>query len=558
MTAGELMVMIGLDNSDFNRGMDEASSKAGGFGGIMKTAALGVAAGTAAVAAAGAALLAFASRTSAAADEIDKTSIKLGISTDALQEMDFWASQNGISQGTLERAVGRLNQRIGMAAEGNDKYADAFGVLGIAIQDTEGNLRDTEDVLAETISKLSAIEDPAIRSARAAEIFGTSTARQLMPALQEGSLSMEEAAEKAHELGLVMSKESIDANVKFQDSMDAVKRSIEAGFMQVMTEILPILQAFLDWIMEHMPMIQATIGAVMGFISNIVEAAFSIFETHVLPLLNELFEWVQDNMPQIQSEFNSRFNKIREIVESFVTLVMVLWERFGGVIMTVVVTAFEFIWHTIEDLLDVILGIVNFFIGVFTGDWELMRESLEEIWDALWNTIKRVVETAWTLLRGAFGALFTNIKGWFMDLAVSAFEWGQSMISSFIEGIRSMFGALRDTARSMQEVVEDYSGYMSPTRKGPGRFVEQWGANMVKGFMSGMEMALPELEGVMAGMFPSVAMTAGTQAGAEATGATQNITQTINIHANNGATASDLARKTKQASRALAMEWQVG
>ena len=52
-------------------------------------------------------------------DKISKGAQKVGITTDAYQEMDYWASQNGLSSDNMEKAVGRLNQRIGMAADGN-------------------------------------------------------------------------------------------------------------------------------------------------------------------------------------------------------------------------------------------------------------------------------------------------------------------------------------------------------------------------------------------------------------------------------------------------------
>src|SRR5690606_8915995 len=74
----------------------------------------------------GAAIAGAVTKTAQAGDEIATTAPKLGVTTDALQEMRYWAEQNGLSQDRLDRAVGRLNQRIGRAIDGNQKYADAF------------------------------------------------------------------------------------------------------------------------------------------------------------------------------------------------------------------------------------------------------------------------------------------------------------------------------------------------------------------------------------------------------------------------------------------------
>jgi len=127
---------------------------------------------TAPLLALGGGILAMSNKYARMGDEIAKTSAKLGVSTDALQVMDFWASQNGISSSAMERSVGRLNQRIGRAVDGNEKYASAFALLGVEIEDSNGKIRETEDVMRDTIASLRDIEDPALRSARAAEVFG--------------------------------------------------------------------------------------------------------------------------------------------------------------------------------------------------------------------------------------------------------------------------------------------------------------------------------------------------------------------------------------------------
>src|SRR5690625_7442430 len=88
-------------------------------------------------------------------DDIAKSSTKLGVTTDTYQEMEYWASQNGLSSNDMERAVGRLNQRIGLAAEGNEKYSNALERLGVDMNAVKEGTVSTEDAMYQSIQTLS-------------------------------------------------------------------------------------------------------------------------------------------------------------------------------------------------------------------------------------------------------------------------------------------------------------------------------------------------------------------------------------------------------------------
>lgn len=211
------------------------------------------------VAALGGGLLGLTNRATESADEIAKGAEKMGVSTDFYQESAYWASQNGISQEQMEKAVGRLNQRMGKAVDGNKKYAEALGKLGVDLGAVEDGSLSTEDAMAQSITTLSEMDNEHEKAALATEMFGTRMARDLLPALNDGSLSMEEARDKAKELGLVMGGEQLEKAEKFQDSMDNVKRSLGAVGMEIGLELMPYFQQMLDWIIDHMPQIRETI-----------------------------------------------------------------------------------------------------------------------------------------------------------------------------------------------------------------------------------------------------------------------------------------------------------
>ncbi|MEK0177461.1 transglycosylase SLT domain-containing protein, partial [Tetragenococcus halophilus] len=210
-----------------------------------------------------------------AADEIAKGAEKMGVSTDFYQESAYWASQNGISQEQMEKAVGRLNQRMGQAVDGNEKYAEALEKLGVDLGAVEDGSLSTEDAMAQSITTLSEMDNENEKAALATEMFGTRMARDLLPALNDGSLSMEEAREKAQELGLVMGGEQLEKAEEFQDSMDDVKRSLSAVGMEIGLELMPYFQQMLDWIIDHMPQIRETIT---GAFDTVMDKAHSLYD----------------------------------------------------------------------------------------------------------------------------------------------------------------------------------------------------------------------------------------------------------------------------------------
>jgi hypothetical protein len=82
-----------------------------------------------------------------AADSIGKTADKLGITTSALQEYRFAASQSGVETKTLDMALQRFTRRVGEAAQEKGELKDTLKQYNIAVRDSKGQTRVTVDVL---------------------------------------------------------------------------------------------------------------------------------------------------------------------------------------------------------------------------------------------------------------------------------------------------------------------------------------------------------------------------------------------------------------------------
>ena len=444
--AGNRTLKLSLlaDSKEFGKGLKDGETRLSKFGGVVKNVGKGVAAGAGIVAGLGVAAFAASTKVAEAGDRIAKGASKLGITTDAYQEMEYWASQNGLSHDQMERAVGRLNQRIGDAADGTGKYAEAFEGLGVRLRDTEGNLRSTEEVMSDTVTSLMNIEEPAERSAAAAEVFGTKMARELMPALEDGSLTMEEAAEKAHELGIVIDEDAVASAERFTDGWDDLKRSAQGMFRDAM---IPIMSWFAD---VFMPLLQnRIIPAVQTFADWIgpkVEKAMEVMSEFItgtlVPAIERLYEWFKDNaLPVIRDVRDFIADRL---VPAFQNVVSVLAERLQPV--------FENVWSTIKSVIDGIKSIAMPIIDALRDAWNTVSEALDGGGGATGEGLMTILDKMWSLISTVAGFIAEHVAPVIGELLGGAIRMTADIVAGFVGTIRTAFDWLKRLADRITSV----------------------------------------------------------------------------------------------------------
>ena len=181
-------------------------------------------------------------------DTIDKMSQKIGVSREAYQEWDFILSQSGASVDGLQTSIKTLSNASAEARDGTAEYADEFDRLGITVTDANGNLKDSETLFNEVFSALSDMTDETQRTATASKLLGKS-ATELAPAMNAGSESIEDMRTQAHDLGLVLGDEAVDAGVALTDSLDQLRRSFgnlkTKALLPVIDTMNTVIQKFL-------------------------------------------------------------------------------------------------------------------------------------------------------------------------------------------------------------------------------------------------------------------------------------------------------------------------
>ena len=172
-----------------------------------------------------------------AAEAIQDLSNRASVSAEFLQEMRFIASQNGASTRDFDDAISRLNRRLGLfISDGGGPAAAAFERLGLAQRIARGELTDTESVYREAVRALEGVENAAVRSATASELFGDDAGPRLAQMLSLGSAAMEEQRARAHDLGLVMSQELVDNAAAAADALERMNMQFSAQINMAVAE----------------------------------------------------------------------------------------------------------------------------------------------------------------------------------------------------------------------------------------------------------------------------------------------------------------------------------
>lgn len=212
MSLPPLNVKIGADTSGLERNLTRTQR-------TMRRFALGAAGALAAV---GTALAAMTARSMQNIDALTKQARSLGLTTSALQAMSLVAQEAGVSSQKLTASLGLMQRQIIELERGSATATRAFDSLGLSINDLQGLSPDEQ--FRKIAEALNQVEDPALRTATAMEVFGRS-GRDVINMLGDYGAKVDEA--KAFQDRFNISVSEIDAR-NIEAANDAMGRVREA------------------------------------------------------------------------------------------------------------------------------------------------------------------------------------------------------------------------------------------------------------------------------------------------------------------------------------------
>lgn len=226
------------------RGVMQLERRFAGLGaGLGKSAFGGLAAGATAALApilslAGA--LAGAKSAMAEFSKMADVSARLGVPVERLQELRFAAEQSGMAIDNFDVAFRRFIRRSSEAAKGTGAAKDAFKELGIQLRDNDGRLKQSDKLLGEVADALQKVQNPADKLRLAFKLFDTDGAA-MVNVLAKGSAGLDEFAQKARQLGIVVDEHLINRAAELQTEFETATRILDLQFKQALVNLAPII-----------------------------------------------------------------------------------------------------------------------------------------------------------------------------------------------------------------------------------------------------------------------------------------------------------------------------
>lgn len=173
-------------------------------------------------------------------DNVAKTADKLGISTNALQELRYSAERSGMSVADLDKSLEFMQKNTVDAAQGTGEAVKAFNALGL--EATELKELKPEESLRLIADKLKNVENKQERVRYATQIFGRS-GTGMINMLKKGSAGLDELATSAYKAGYVLNEDGLraaednrDAYLDMTTSIKGVSFALGNALMPTFTE----------------------------------------------------------------------------------------------------------------------------------------------------------------------------------------------------------------------------------------------------------------------------------------------------------------------------------
>ena len=231
MAIAKLLIEMEANVAHLRKDMSNAADSIKGIAGavsFVKRAAIGL----------GAALsireiVSYARSAITAADDIGDMAETIGLAASEFQGLAAIAKEAGIEQEALAKSFMIFNRGLGDAARGTGSAKDALKAMGIAIKDSAGNLRSSQDIFYDVADALQKYKTEAERASLLNDLFGKSGAK-LALIFKQNSAGIKEEIERLKSLNQFLGDDLIanaDSAEKALNEMDRAVKVLSDSFV---------------------------------------------------------------------------------------------------------------------------------------------------------------------------------------------------------------------------------------------------------------------------------------------------------------------------------------
>ena len=389
-----------------------------------------------------------------------------------------------------------------------------IGETSVAVMDAQGNFRDLTDILTEVEAATNGMGD-AERAVALSSTFTADSTKGLNLILNEGmdniagyEEELRGASGSAEEMANIMN-DNLSGDVAAMNSAfeelglkiyDALESKLRAGVQFITNGVIPAI----EWLGGHIPEVTIAVSglgaviaamnwgtisskiamvkgalvklaAALGGVSLPAIAIIAVITAVALAFTNlwknneefrnkitAIWDGIKAKFDEFGQGIVDRLNALGFEFEDITEVMKAVWDGFCEVLAPIFEGVFQQISNILNEALDILTGLFDIFAGIFTGDWDMVWQGVQEVFGAVWdfvvatfeNWISTFTSLADTVL-GWFGTdwetVWTNVKTFFSD------TW--NAISSFFSGILTGIKTFLTDTRNA--IVSFFSGILS-------------------------------------------------------------------------------------------------
>ena len=264
--------------------------------------------------------------------------------------------------------------------------------------------------------------------------------------------------------------------------------------------------------------IAAAVGVVVGAFATLWNTSEE-FRANITAIWNQLvttFQTFTQGIVDRLNELGFNFENIGQVIQT-------AWQALCDFLAPVFEGAFQAVATIFDTITGAILGVLDFFIGVFTGDWEQALNGIKEFWGSIWDGICGIFETIIDTLMGIgevilswfgttwedalnnvkdfFTNIWNNIVDFFSGLPGRMADIGYNIVTGIWNGISGAAGWLWNQISGfcsrIVNNIKSFFGINSPSKLMEDAVGKWLPPGIAVGFEDAMPKAMREIDASM-------------------------------------------------------------
>ncbi len=209
-------------------------------------------------------------------DIIHKMSIRLGISTEALSELELVAKLSGVSFQTTAKAYQKMSENISDANTGLGTAKDSIADLGLDV--AKLHALSPEKQFEAIADALQGITNQSDKIRVAADIFG-GRGVEVLQIMDKGAAGIREMRDQAERLGITLGQDAANRIAAVNDAIARFTGAIGAAAKAIVSDLSPSLTKLIDTLAFKVPVaLKSTVDFLDRIINRIIQIKGFDFE----------------------------------------------------------------------------------------------------------------------------------------------------------------------------------------------------------------------------------------------------------------------------------------